>query len=278
MWYSKTAEETVQELRTDPATGLSSREAARRLQEWGPNRLADKKKTPLVFLFLAQINDMLIYILLAAALVSALLGEVSDAIIILLVVVVNAAVGVIQESKAEKALEALKKLASPRAVVKRDGKPVEIEAAGVVPGDIVLIDAGRIIPCDLRWIESVNLKVEEASLTGESVPVEKDCDLVITNRKSALGDRRNMGYLSTQATYGRGVGIADRNRHAYGNRERSPECSARRRAEPTPLQKKLELSSGSGSGTGILILCGIDVPRSKSAMAYYPPRAFSLRA
>jgi Ca2+-transporting ATPase len=255
MWYLKSAEETARELRTDLATGLSSAEAAKRLEEWGPNKLAEPKKKSLVRLFFEQLNDAMIYILMAAAIVSAALGEVSDAIIIMAVVLVNAFVGVIQESKAEKALEALKKLASPRALVKRDGRAVEVEAAEVVPGDVVLIDAGRVIPCDLRWAESVNLKVEEAALTGESVPVEKDAGLVLSDEKAALGDRRNMGYLSTQATYGRGVGIAVGTgmRTEIGN---IADMLGASEVEPTPLQKKIG-EFGKKLGIAILVLCGV---------------------
>jgi Ca2+-transporting ATPase len=254
MWYLKTADETARELEVDVSTGLSSSEVARRREEWGRNELAEKKKKPLFSLFLEQINDTLIYILLAAAAVSAALGEVSDAAIILIVVVVNAIMGVVQEAKAEKALDALKKLASPRALVRRDGGTVEIEAAEIVPGDIVLVEAGRFLPCDLRWFESVNLKVEESSLTGESVPVDKDSGLVLSDHKAPLGDRKNMGYLSTQATYGRGAGIAV----ATGMRTEIGAIAGMLGAsapEQTPLQKKLE-DFGKKLGTAILALCG----------------------
>ncbi len=255
MWYLKTADETARELEVDISTGLSSGEVKRRLDEWGPNKLAEKKKKALILLFLEQINDTLIYILLAAAAVSAALGEVSDAVIILIVVIVNAVMGVIQEAKAEKALDALKKLSSPKALVRRDGELEEIEAAGLVPGDVVLIDAGRVVPCDLRWVESVNLKIEESSLTGESVPVDKDSRLVLSDQKAPLGDRRNMGYLSTQATYGRGVGIAV----GTGMKTEIGTIAGMlggSEPEPTPLQKKLE-EFGKKLGTAILALCGV---------------------
>ncbi len=255
MWYLRTAEAAAEELEVDISTGLSSIEAKRRRDEWGPNKLAEKKKKPLIALLLEQINDTLIYILLVAAIISALLGEVSDAIIILLVVVLNAVMGVIQEAKAEKALDALKKLSSPRALVRRDGKVAEIEAAEIVPGDVILIDAGRVIPCDLRWVESVNLKVEESSLTGESVPVDKDAKMTLTDQKAPLGDRRNMGYLSTQATYGRGLGIAV----ATGMKTEIGTIAGMlgsSEPEQTPLQKKLE-DFGKKLGTAILVLCGV---------------------
>lgn len=208
MWHTKSIDETVASLGVDPATGLSRDAALERLGRYGRNRLAEKKGKSLFSMVLDQINDPLIYILLAAGLISVLLGEISDAIIIAAVVVINAVVGVIQESKAEKAIEALKKMSSPTAIVRRGGETVEILAEEVVPGDVVLIDAGRIIPCDLRWIETVNLKVEEAALTGESVPSEKDARAVIDSGTAPLGDRLNLGFMSTVATYGRGVGVA----------------------------------------------------------------------
>jgi P-type Ca2+ transporter type 2C len=206
-WHSASAAETLAAFDTDKAKGLDRAEAARRLGTYGPNRLTAKKGKSLFVRILEQFQDFLIYILLAAAVISILLGEFSDAVIILAVVAINAIVGVIQESKAEKALEALKKLSAPKAVVLRDGSPRELASDEVVPGDIVLIEAGRVIPCDLRWIEAVNLKVEEASLTGESVPVEKRAELAV-EEGAPLGDRHNMGYASTIATYGRGLGVA----------------------------------------------------------------------
>jgi P-type Ca2+ transporter type 2C len=252
-WHSKTAAETLAALGTDPVRGLDQAEASRRLEEYGPNRLAAKKGKSLLVRILEQFQDFLIYILLAAAIISILLGEFSDAVIILAVVVINAFVGVIQESKAEKALEALRKLSAPRAIVVRDGSPREIAADGVVPGDIVLIDAGRVIPCDLRWTEAVNLKVEEASLTGESVPAEKRADLEV-EAEAPLGDRRNMGYASTVSTYGRGSGVAV----ATGMSTelgRIASMLEESEEELTPLQKKLD-DFGKKLGIVILALCG----------------------
>jgi P-type Ca2+ transporter type 2C len=252
-WHSKSVAETVAAQSTDAAKGLSSEEAARRLEIYGPNQLAAKKGKSLFVRILEQFQDFLIYILLAAAVISILLGEASDAVIILMVVVINAVVGVVQESKAEKALEALKKLSAPHAVVIRDGSPVEIESSKVVPGDLVSIDAGRIIPCDLRWIEAVNLKVEEASLTGESVPVEKSADFSI-EAGAPLGDRLNMGYSSTMATYGRGLGVAvGTGMDTELGRIAVMLDSAEQ--ESTPLQKKLD-DFGKKLGILILALCG----------------------
>ncbi len=254
LWHAKTAADVAAALGVDPGKGLSSDEAAKRLEKYGPNRLAAKKGKSLFVRIVEQFQDFLIYILLAAAVISILLGEISDAVIILMVVVINAVVGVVQEAKAEKALEALKKLSAPRAVVVRDGTPREIDADQVVPGDVVMIDAGRIIPCDLRWLEAVNLKVEEASLTGESVPVEKSADAVV-DAEAPLGDRVTMGYASTMATYGRGLGVAigtgmDTELGRIATMlEEEPE-------EATPLQRKLD-DFGKKLGIAILALCGL---------------------
>jgi len=254
MWHAKTVVDTAAALGADASAGLSSAESASRLEKYGPNRLAAKKGKSLLVRVLEQFQDFLIYILLAAAVISILLGEVSDAIIILIVVVINAIVGVVQESKAEKALEALKKLSAPKAIVVRDGAPREIDSDQVVPGDLVSIDAGRVIPCDLRWIEAVNLKVEEASLTGESVPVEKDATAVV-DADAPLGDRITMGYSSTLSTYGRGMGIAvgtgmDTELGRIATMLESEE------QEETPLQRKLD-DFGKKLGIAILALCGV---------------------
>ena len=207
MWHTKSADSILKELESDIATGLSDDEAQKRLQRYGLNRLVEKKKKSLLRLFLEQLNSMLIFILIAAAAISAMLGETTDTIIIGCVILLNALIGVIQEAKAEKELEALKKLATPKAIVLREGKPREIPSEVVVPGDVIIIDAGRIMPCDIRLIESVNLKVEESALTGESVPVEKDAAAMARTADIPLGDRKNMAFMSTIATYGRGVGV-----------------------------------------------------------------------
>ncbi len=252
-WHVRTVAQAVAALSVDPAIGLDSAEAARRLLASGPNRLAAKKRKGLLRRLLEQLQDVLIYILMAAAAISVLLGEASDAVIILAVVVINAVVGVIQESKAEKALEALKKLSAPRAVVVRDGSPRELASEDIVPGDIVVIEAGRVIPCDLRWIEAVNLKVEEASLTGESVPVEKRADLVI-DADAPLGDRLNLGYSSTLATYGRGLGLAVETGMDTELGRIAAMIEAEEQEE-TPLQRKLD-GFGRKLGVVILVLCG----------------------
>ena len=187
-------------------TGLSKEEAKARLEKNGPNAFQEKNPKTKIQMFLSQLRDPMIYILFGAVIISAFLKEFSDAVIILAVILLNAVIGMIQESKAEKSLEALKKLSSPTALVRRDGNSVEIPASELVVGDIVILEAGRVIPADLRLISSVNMKVEESALTGESVPVQKDADFIACGEVT-LGDRLNMAYLSTSVAYGRGEGV-----------------------------------------------------------------------
>ena len=210
-WYSKTKDQTLIDLETNEQHGLTEEIASERLKQYGSNELATKQKRTLWQRIFAQINDVLVYVLIIAALISAFVGEWADASIIALVVVLNAVIGVVQESKAEQALEALKKMATPKAIVKRNGELKEITSEHVVPGDIVMLDAGRYIPCDLRLIETANLKVEESALTGESVPVDKDAiyhPSMRSDEQVPLGDQKNMAFMSTLVTYGRGVGVA----------------------------------------------------------------------
>lgn len=208
MWYLKSTEEVLKELNVNVETGLTEDEANRRLQEYGENKLKEKPKKSILSLFLSQLNDYLIYVLLAATLITLIIGDYTEAIIIIIVVILNAVIGVVQEYKAEKAIEALKKLTTPKSLVKRDGQIKEISSELIVPGDIVIIDAGRYIPCDLRLIETVNLQIEESALTGESVPVEKHAELVFDDEKIPIGDQANMAFMSTMATYGRGIAVA----------------------------------------------------------------------
>ncbi|AZR75366.1 MULTISPECIES: cation-translocating P-type ATPase [Bacillus cereus group] len=210
-WYSKTKDQILIDLETNEQHGLTDEIVSERLKQYGSNELATKQKRTLWQRIFAQINDVLVYVLIIAALISAFVGEWADASIIALVVVLNAVIGVVQESKAEQALEALKKMATPKAIVKRNGELKEIPSEHVVPGDIVMLDAGRYIPCDLRLIETANLKVEESALTGESVPVDKDAiyhPSMQRDEQVPLGDQKNMAFMSTLVTYGRGVGVA----------------------------------------------------------------------
>lgn len=255
MWFYKDNSDVLNELNVNPKTGLSSEEAKNRLQKYGPNKLTGKKQKTMLQLFFLQLNDILIYILIGAAIISAFLGEVSDSIVIGIVILVNAIVGVVQESKAEKALEALKEMSTPKAIVKRDSSLIELPSEQVVPGDIIVLDAGRYIPCDLRLIESANLQIEESALTGESVPVEKNNDTITTGEDTPLGDQKNMAFMSTLVTYGRGIGVAV---ETGMNTEigKIAKMLDEDNNDETPLQKKLgEL--GKTLGIGALVICVI---------------------
>ncbi|WP_333861279.1 calcium-translocating P-type ATPase, PMCA-type [Clostridium sp.] len=253
MWFRKSIREVIQELNTDSINGITSEEAKIRIEKYGQNKLAEKKKKSILVLLFEQINNVLIYILLAAAVVSALLNEMSDAIIIGVVIVLNAVIGLVQESKAEKALESLKKLSVPKALVKRDGKVIEISSEDVVLGDIVILDAGKYVPCDLRLIESANLKIEESALTGESVPSEKYAEDTLKEDDVSLGDQRNMAFMSTLVTYGRGLGVAV----ATGMDTEIGKIAKMLHDDSknlTPLQKKLA-QLGKMLGFVVLIIC-----------------------
>ena len=205
-FYRSTPEEAFARLSTDPRHGLAKDEAERRLAVYGPNELREKERTTMFRRLLAQFEDFLVLVLLAACVVSMFVGQWVDALVIVAIVIVNATLGVVQEGKAEKALEALKKMAAPGARVLRDGQVGHIPSAALVPGDIVLVEAGDIVPADLRLFESSSLKAEEASLTGESLPVEKRAGDTF-DRDIPLGDRTNLCYMSTIITYGRGRGV-----------------------------------------------------------------------
>ncbi len=208
MFEKQNIQETINKLKSDAVKGLTDGEAFRRLQQNGRNEMKAARKKTKIQLFLEQLKDPLIYILLIAAVVSVLLGEISDAVIIGTVVLVNALVGMLQEGKARKALEALKKLTSPQTIVIRDGVRREIPAAELVTGDLVDLEAGAQVPADIRLTRSANLQVEESALTGESVPVEKDALFLADCRQELpLAERVNMVYMSTVVTHGHGEGI-----------------------------------------------------------------------
>ncbi|SFH56137.1 Ca2+-transporting ATPase [Pisciglobus halotolerans] len=186
--------------------GLTKEEAASRLETYGPNELEEGEKRSTLQKFIDQFKDFMIVVLLIAAIISGTIGgEMADAIIILVVVIVNAVLGVFQENKAEEAIDALKKMASPMANVKRSGEIVQVKSGELVPGDVIIMEAGDVVPADIRLYNTNSLKVEEAALTGESVPVEKSLESVEAG--AAIGDRTNMAFSSTNVTYGRGEGV-----------------------------------------------------------------------
>ena len=207
MWFTKSNEEVLNELIVDPLQGLSDTEAKVRLGKYGQNKLLGKKKKSIFSMFTEQLQDWLIYILLVAVFITLFLGEYIDATIIVIVIIVNAVLGVIQEVKAGKAIEALQKMSHPKVLVRRNGEVKQINSDQVIPGDILILDAGRIIAADIRIIESANLQLEESALTGESVPSQKDASQIFTDPKTPLGDRTNMAFMSTHVISGRGVGV-----------------------------------------------------------------------
>jgi len=203
--YNQTIAKVLQEL-IATIEGLSTSEAQKRLTEFGFNELQEKEKIPAWILFLHQFKDFMILILIAAAILSGLLGDITDTIIILVIVLLNAIVGFVQEYRAEKAMEALKKMTVTQTQVMRDGKPVIISSIELVPGDVVIIEAGNVVPADMRLIESHSLRIDESSLTGESVPIDKDCkDLSLS--ELPLGDQLNMAFKGTLVTNGRSKGV-----------------------------------------------------------------------
>lgn len=204
-YYSKEKGEVLRLLNSQ-SEGLSSQEALKRQEQYGKNRLEEKKKKTLLKKIIEQIKDPVVLVLIIASIISGFLGETVDMVIILLIVVINTVIGLVQESKSEKAIEALKKMSAQSAKVVRDGRVSIISAEDLVPGDIVTLDAGDLIPADLRLLESSNLRIEEASLTGESVPSEKDAK-ALPKEDASIGDRLNMAYYGTSITYGRASGV-----------------------------------------------------------------------
>ncbi len=258
-WFNKTSQEVEQELKTDYQKGLSSSQVQENMKKYGINELQEKKKDSLLKKFLEQFKDFSIIVLIIAAIVSGVVGVAqgegfTDTIIILIVVILNAVIGVAQESKAEKSLEALKKLSSHASKVIRNGKEQVIPARELVPGDLVIIETGDYIAADLRIIEAVNLKSQEASLTGESVPVEKITEKIDGN-EIGIGDRKNMLFSSSLVTYGRGKAIVV---NTGMNTEVGKIAGMLDNAEKqeTPLQQKLN-DLGKTLGIACLAICAV---------------------
>ena len=252
--HGKPIEEIVNSLQTHLDRGLTRQEAQARFDKFGANELTERPRPGFFALLWDQFNNYLVIILIVAALVSLALGEYVDSIAIMFIVVLNAVVGVIQESKAEQALAALQKMSAPNAQVIRDGQQMTIPGREIVGGDIVLLEAGNYVPADLRLVESINLKIEEASLTGESVPVEKKAAVVL-DKEIPLGDRKNTAFMGTLITYGRGKGLVT----GTGMNTQIgliAEMIQSFEAEDTPLQKKLE-HLGKVLGTACLAICAL---------------------
>jgi Ca2+-transporting ATPase len=252
-WHQQEIGEILESLGSSPA-GLTSAEAEKRLAEYGPNELTEKKKRPAFLLFLDQFRDFMILVLIAAAIISGIIGELSDTIAIIIIVILNSTVGFVQEYRAEKAIEALKEMASPLSTVIRDGLPREIPSPMLVPGDIVVLEAGNIVPADMRLMDVSHLKIEEAALTGESAAIEKHVEK-LQEEIIPIGDRLNMAYKGTFVTYGRGTAIVV----STGMGTELGKIAAMLQEEKegkTPLQKRLT-RFGRRLAIAILAICAV---------------------
>lgn len=250
MWHTKKIDDAIKELNSNASTGLSTSQASELISKNGKNSLNKTSKKSILKMIFEQLNNILIYILIIAAILSFFLGEPKEALIIFLVIILNASIGIFQESKAEKSLEALKNLSSPKALVKHDNEIIEINSEDLVVGDIVILETGRIIPADLRLIESVNLKIDESTLTGESIPIDKNSNETYEDINLPLGDKKNLAFMSTTVIYGRGTGVVV---ETGMNTEIGKIASFldNSQTELTPLQKKL---NNLGKQLGILTI------------------------
>ena len=253
-WYNQSPDEALKNLSTSKERGLSQEEATKRLEKYGENALEAEKKKSFGEKLKEQILDPMIIILMIAAIVSAFVGEALDAGIIIAIVIVNAFLSIYQEGKAEEAIEALQKMSSPKAKVIRDGDHIEVDSNTLVPGDIVILETGDIVPADLRLIDSSNLKIDESSLTGESVPVEKNFSKIYDG-KMEIGDRENLAYSSTIISYGRGMGLVVETGHETEIGKIATSI-ATVGDEQTPLQRKLAKLSKT-LGILVIVICAI---------------------
>jgi P-type Ca2+ transporter type 2C len=252
-WHQIDPTEVLEKLQSSDM-GLVSEEAHRRFEHYGPNELIEKKHKSLWMMFFDQFKDFMILVLIAAAVVAGVIGDPVDTIAIAVIVLLNAVLGFVQEYRAEKAMAALKKLAAPSATVIRGGRPESITAERLVPGDLVILEAGNVVPADIRLIESAQLRIDEAALTGESAPVEKDT-AALREADLSIGDRKNMAYKGTLVTYGRGRGLVA----ATGMRTELGRIAALLQDQyegRTPLQKRLA-SFGQKLAYAVLAICAI---------------------
>ena len=261
MWHTKNIKETAKELRTNIKTGLSEEDVKIRQEEFGKNKIEEGKKVSLLVKFLAQFKDFMIIILILAAGISALVsyfegtGDYFDSVIIIAIVIFNGIIGLIQENRAEKSIEALKKMSAPIAKVRRNGKVFTVNGEDIVPGDIVILETGCYVPADIRLINTYNLKIEEASLTGETEAVEKDENILFENEKVALGDRINMAFASTAVVNGHAEGIVT-NIGMGTEVGKIANMIIKNEAPTTPIQKKLE-EVGKVLGIACIALCAL---------------------
>ena len=258
-WHALEADEVLRHLEVEE-NGLTSAEAAHRLEQYGENQLREAPRPTFWHMLWEQLNNFGVILLIVASVISALLGDYVEAAAILAIVVLNSVLGIFQERRAEEALAALKKLAAPDAQVIRDGRRQPVPARSLVPGDIVHLEAGNYIPADVRLLEAVNLRIEEASLTGESLPVQKNAATVL-DRNVPLGDRKNTAFMGTLVSYGRGRGVVV----STGMRTQLGLIATMLQTvetEETPLQRRLDqlgktLSIGSLALVAIVFLVAL---------------------
>ena len=253
-WHALEADEVLRHLEAPADQGLSSAEAEHRLQVFGPNALKEAPPTTFWQMLWEQFKSFVVILLIVAALISALLGDYVEAAAIMAIVILNAALGVVQEYRAEQSLAALRKLAAPEAQVIRDGSRQAIPSSQLVPGDLVVLEAGNFVPADIRLLEAINLRVDEAALTGESVPVQKDAETLF-EADIPLGDRKNTAFMGTLASYGRGRGVVI----ATGMHTQIgliAEMLQSVQMEPTPLQRRLD-QLGKTLGWAALAVCAL---------------------
>lgn len=236
-YYQLSKEDVAKTLKTNLKTGLTQEMANTNLKKYGKNKLIEPKKRSLFLKFIDQLKDFMILILLIASILSFVTNDILEGIFIIAIILVNAIIGVIQEAKAEKSLKAIQKLSSPHAKVIRDGVDLLIDAEDITVGDLVILQTGDYVPADLRIIESVNLKIDESALTGESLPVEKK-SISLKNKDIALGDKINLGYMSTVVTYGRGLGIVT-NTGMETEIGKIATMISEAKSDQTPLQKSI---------------------------------------
>jgi len=253
-WHGMAAAEATAMLATDPARGLDAAEAERRLARSGPNLLREGARRGPWRILLDQFTDFMILVLLAAAVLSGVIGDIADTLAIVAILLLNAVIGFTQEYRAAQAMAALQRIAAPTATVVREGQRRVVAARELVPGDLVLLEAGNMVPADLRLVEAVRMRIEEAALTGESVPVDKDA-AALAAADAAIGDRRNMAYKGTIVTYGRGRGVVA----ATGMDTELGHIAALLAAEDddkTPLQKRLAVF-GQKLAIAVLLICTV---------------------
>jgi len=250
-WHTLSPETVLEKLNTDKTNGLAADEAGQRIKDYGPNEIIETGRRTAWNMVLDQFRDFMVIILLIAALISGILGEIADSIVIMAIVILNAVLGVVQESKAEKSLAALKKMAAPNARVLRDGRMAIVPAREIVPGDIIYLEAGDLAPVDGRLIEAASLKVEEAALTGESIPVEKNVEPV-SGEEVPIGDRKNMVFMASTVIYGRGI-LAAVETGMNTEVGKIANLIQRETETQTPLQKRLT-ELGKKLGTAAVVM------------------------